>query len=239
MINHRIYGEDFLVDFLRGIWEKVRSIKDEKSFFILFALLIVILSIFYRPFYYSKVLAQKEQQVNTSVKEANFQKREYASPIIDLNTASVEQLQTLPGIGPSKARAIVEYREKQPFSKPEDIMNVSGIGPKTFEKIKDRITVSTVNTVNMANNSPSTIQSTTQNNQSQNGNKNISPEKININTANLEELQKLPGIGPSKAQAIIDYREKVGEFKSIEEIKNVKGIGEKTYEKLKELITIY
>lgn len=239
MINHRIYGEDFLVDFLRGIWEKVRSIKDEKSFFILFALLIVILSIFYRPFYYSKVLAQKEQQVNTSVKEANFQKREYASPIIDLNTASVEQLQTLPGIGPSKARAIVEYREKQPFSKPEDIMNVSGIGPKTFEKIKDRITVSTVNTVNMANNTPSTTQSTTQNNQSQNGNKNISPEKININTANLEELQKLPGIGPSKAQAIIDYREKVGEFKSIEEIKNVKGIGEKTYEKLKELITIY
>ncbi|HOJ95003.1 MAG TPA: helix-hairpin-helix domain-containing protein [Fervidobacterium nodosum] len=62
---------------------------------------------------------------------------------------------------------------------------------------------------------------------------------MNINTANLEELQKLPGIGPSKAQAIIDYREKVGEFKSIEEIKNVKGIGEKTYEKLKELITIY
>lgn len=239
MINHRIYGEDFLVDFLRGIWEKVRSIKDEKSFFILFALLIVILSIFYRPFYYSKVLAQKEQQVNTSVKEANFQKREYASPIIDLNTASVEQLQTLPGIGPSKARAIVEYREKQPFAKLEDLMNVSGIGPKTFEKIKDRITVSTVNTVNMANNTPSTTQSTTQNNQSQNGNKNISPEKININTANLEELQKLPGIGPSKAQAIIDYREKVGKFKSIEEIKNVKGIGEKTYEKLKELITIY
>ncbi len=233
------------MDFLKGIWEKVKGIKNEKSFFILFALLIVILSIFYRPFYYSQVLAQKEQKSNASVSETNFQKREYASPIIDLNTASVEQLQTLPGIGPSKARAIVEYREKKPFSKPEDLMNVSGIGPRTFEKIKDMITVSGVSATNSINDVPNTIQHTTQDKRTQDSNKNIysektiESEKININRANLEELQKLPGIGPSKAQAIVDYREKVGKFKSIEEIKNVKGIGEKTYEKLKELITVY
>ena len=61
---------------------------------------------------------------------------------ININTATAEQLDTLDGIGPSKAEAIVKYRETQgPFLKIEDIMNVSGIGQKTFENIKDNITV--------------------------------------------------------------------------------------------------
>ncbi len=57
---------------------------------------------------------------------------------------------------------------------------------------------------------------------------------ININTAGLEELQSLKGIGPAKAQAIIDYRDKYGGFVSPEEITEVKGIGEGTYQKIKE-----
>ena len=48
----------------------------------------------------------------------------------------------------------------------------------------------------------------------------------------------LPGIGPSKAKAIIQYREEHGTFKKIEDLKSVSGIGEKTFEKLKDLITI-
>ncbi|ASW43986.1 helix-hairpin-helix domain-containing protein [Clostridium isatidis] len=71
------------------------------------------------------------------------------------------------------------------------------------------------------------------------GETNESSEKlININTASLEELTKINGIGETKAKSIIEYREKNGAFKSIEEIKNVKGIGEKTFEKLKDSITI-
>lgn len=62
--------------------------------------------------------------------------------------------------------------------------------------------------------------------------------KININTANSEELQKISGIGPSKAEAIIEYREQNGLFKKIEDITNVTGIGDKTFEKLKDSITI-
>lgn len=62
--------------------------------------------------------------------------------------------------------------------------------------------------------------------------------QVNINTANESELTMLSGIGPSKAQAIIAYREENGPFKTIDEIKNVSGIGEKTFEKLKDSITV-
>ena len=60
---------------------------------------------------------------------------------------------------------------------------------------------------------------------------------ININTANKEELLTIPGIGESKAKAIINYRETKGKFKNIEEIQNVDGIGLKLYEEIKIYIT--
>lgn len=61
---------------------------------------------------------------------------------------------------------------------------------------------------------------------------------ININTADLEQLKEITGIGNIKAQSIIDYREANGGFKSLEELKNVDGIGDKTFEKIKEQITL-
>lgn len=63
-------------------------------------------------------------------------------------------------------------------------------------------------------------------------------EKININTASLAELQKLPRIGPKVAQRIIDYRKEHGKFKKAEEIMKVRGISEKTYKKIKDLIIV-
>ena len=62
--------------------------------------------------------------------------------------------------------------------------------------------------------------------------------KININTANMSELKQITGIGESTANKIIDYRENVGKFKKIEDIKEVKGIGDAKYESLKNKITI-
>ncbi|OLS41781.1 helix-hairpin-helix domain-containing protein [Bacillus sp. MRMR6] len=62
--------------------------------------------------------------------------------------------------------------------------------------------------------------------------------KINLNKADETELQNLPGIGPAKAAAIIEYRETNGSFKAIEDLKNISGIGDKTFEKLKELIDV-
>ncbi|MBQ7136855.1 MAG: helix-hairpin-helix domain-containing protein [Bacilli bacterium] len=62
--------------------------------------------------------------------------------------------------------------------------------------------------------------------------------KISINTASLELLMTLPGIGESKAKSIIEYREEKGIFKSIEDIMNVSGIGESVFEKIKNYITV-
>lgn len=63
-------------------------------------------------------------------------------------------------------------------------------------------------------------------------------DKININTADLTQLQKLSGVGLKKAQDIINYREQNGDFKNIEDLVNVSGIGEKSIEKLKESIRV-
>lgn len=61
--------------------------------------------------------------------------------LININIATKEELMTLPGIGESKALAIIEYRNENPFEKIEDIMNITGIKESAFEKIKDYITV--------------------------------------------------------------------------------------------------
>jgi competence protein ComEA len=66
----------------------------------------------------------------------------------------------------------------------------------------------------------------------------VTTELININTASQSELEILPGIGPTTAQKIIEYREQNGEFVSIEEIINVSGIGPGLYERIKDLITV-
>jgi len=62
--------------------------------------------------------------------------------------------------------------------------------------------------------------------------------KVDINTATTEELQTLDGIGPVTAEKIVKYRNDVGRFKSIDELKNVSGIGEKTFDSLKEYIRV-
>jgi competence protein ComEA len=64
------------------------------------------------------------------------------------------------------------------------------------------------------------------------------PAVVNLNTASSAQIEALPGVGASTAKRIIEYRDKNGGFKKIEELMNVKGIGEKSFLKLKPLITV-
>jgi comEA protein len=64
------------------------------------------------------------------------------------------------------------------------------------------------------------------------------PAMVNINTAGAPELETLPGVGAKTASLIIEYRQKNGPFKKIEELMNVKGFGEKTFLKLKPQLTV-
>jgi competence protein ComEA len=61
--------------------------------------------------------------------------------LVDINNASVSELTTLPGIGPAKAAAIVEQRERAPFKSVADLTRVSGIGERTLEDLRDRVSV--------------------------------------------------------------------------------------------------
>jgi competence protein ComEA len=176
------------------------KIKYFKEFIIIFTLFILI----------STVIFHEKQYNNVNSKEI---KRDYESQIIDLNKADLEQLMSLPGIGTVKAKAIISYRQAHGnFNSIDDLINVTGIGPSTLEKIRDYVTVSKTDEVQV--------------------NMNNELKKININEADEKQLEKLPGIGPTKAKRIIEYREKNGKFKSLDELLNVNGIGPKTLEKI-------
>ena len=90
-------------------------------------------------------------------------------------------------------------------------------------------------------NLPSPVQDGLSNNgdgSNSNGSSPVSASPINLNTASLEELDSLPGIGPAIAGRIIDYRENHGGFKTIEEITEVSGIGQATLAKIKDIVTV-
>lgn len=149
-------------------------------------------------------------------------------PIVNINTASLEELEQLPGIGYTKAMAIVQYRSVMGyFADINEIKEVSGIGESVFAGIRDYITVGNV--------SPRPVEDTSQTSETSEY-----PEEVylDLNTATLSELCKLPGIGTVKAQAIIDYRMENGYFYSVDEIKNVSGIGDKTFENIRDYIYV-
>ena len=77
-----------------------------------------------------------------SLEELLEEEKEAESGLVNLNTASAEELMTLTGVGEAKARAILDYREEHGgFQKPEDLMEIPGIKEGVFQKIKDQITV--------------------------------------------------------------------------------------------------
>lgn len=140
----------------------------------------------------------------------------HARPV-DLNTATVEQLELLPGIGPAKARAIVEYRAQNgPFDAVDALLEVPGIGPATLANIRRQVRVGA---------RPAEISPPAGPLPPASG---PSVRTVDINRADAAELASLPGIGPSKAAAILADRERRGPFPTCHDLTRIAGIGPAT-----------
>jgi competence protein ComEA len=170
---------------------------------------------------------------------------------VDLNSANVDELQDLPGIGPVLAEAIVKER---PFKSFADLERVKGLGKAKIEALNGRVKFGTPETAPAEKAQPSAKAKTTRTERSSQPTSPGTPapesvrarasqpapasstpgKKVNINTASKEALDSLPGIGPVRAQEIIDARP----FKTIDDIKKLKGIKDFEFNKLKDLITV-
>jgi competence protein ComEA len=182
---------------------------------------------------------------------------------VDVNSADLRALETLPGIGPVLAERIIEGR---PYKTVADLEKVKGLSKAKLDAIRADLTFGSATTpakevAKKAKAAKSTTtaeskapQPTTSATLQQTGPKkgkaapvtstgsasgSLTPgQKININTATAEELDRLPGIGPVKAKAIIDYRTQKGDFKAVDDLQKVKGIKAGEFSKLKDWIKV-
>jgi competence protein ComEA len=172
---------------------------------------------------------------------------------VDLNTADLKALEALPGVGPATAKKIMAAR---PFQSVDDLSKIKGMTKTKIAALKDKVTVGAAPfaapvakpapeapaaPTTPAAAIPAPAQPGAAKPQPAAGTKEkqevpkLAPgERININTASLEDLDKLPDVGPVKAKAIIEGRP----YKLPEDIMKVKGIKEGIYNKIKDHITV-
>ncbi|MDY3555161.1 helix-hairpin-helix domain-containing protein [Gemmata sp. JC717] len=174
-----------------------------------------------------------------------------AAAPVDLNAAGEAELVQVPGVGPKMAQAIVLHRQTHgPFRSVEELRNVRGVGAQTLEKVRHRFHAEAV-TVDPPE-PPATITRTSFSSPltpdppplpprpvASTGAKKLQPgdPPIDVNTASPDELQRLPGVGPVMAQAIVSARA-TRPFESVSDLDRVKGIGAKTLDKLRPFVTV-
>lgn len=158
---------------------------------------------------------------------------------IDLNRASRAELRQVPGIGPTLADRIDAHRkERGGFASVEELGQVPGIGAGRLAQLRPWVVVSeppgpdddTLTT-------PVTLVSPSSAPRSSSKKTTDLAGPIDLNRASVEELQKLPGIGPKLSQAIVAERERAP-FGAVEDLRRVRGIGVKTLEKLRPHLTV-
>ncbi|MFO7659895.1 MAG: helix-hairpin-helix domain-containing protein [Candidatus Cloacimonadaceae bacterium] len=196
--------------------------------------------------------AEKAPEEYTSLQQATKQDSIIQ---IDIRTANPDELVLLPGIGEKRAQDIISYRQSKQFSSTEELLNISGIGAKTYLKMKpmllpfgtsgagvteraklaDLQAVSTQSKDTASDFGKQELDGTVKlTNKELKSEKSVSGDMqsiVNLNTATRQELISLTGIGEVKSDAILQYRSQIGSFTSVEQLLEVKGIGPKTLEK--------
>jgi competence protein ComEA len=198
----------------------------------------------------AKVDAMKDQitfkgskSKSSSADTTNTTKKTSSSGKVNVNTADLTTLETLPGVGATTAQRIIDGR---PYHSAADLEKVQGLSKSKVEAMQDQITFGKSH----ASKSTSDKSSSATAQSDKSGSQEMQPtgrstsdtlapgQKININKASAEQLDSLFGIGPVKSQAIVDYRNEHGKFKSIEDIMNVNGIKQGEFDKIKDHITV-
>jgi competence protein ComEA len=142
---------------------------------------------------------------------------------LDPNTAPVGQLRRLPGVGPARAQAIVtERRSGGSFRSPSDMTRVAGIGPRTAEALRPHLAF---------NSNPSMGRSTPHLPHMRD-----SSLPVDVNRAQITELEQITGIGPVLAARIIATRQRLGPFERLEDLLRVPGIGPVVLQRIREQV---
>ena len=137
---------------------------------------------------------------------------------IDPNTASAQELDRLPGIGPALAERIVAARDDTPFRSASDLTRVPGIGPATLARLGPVLALNTRSRPARAGNSTTVPRVS----------RSWDPGRMSV-----EELQRIDGIGPALAKRIVEFRHRNGGIRRLEDLLAVKGIGPATLERMR------
>jgi len=230
--------------------DSILTADEQKILGFLSVTLIVGMLLYYSGF--SAVYAKRNETDKTTLKQATQQDSIIR---IDIRTADKDELILLPGIGEKRAQDIIAYRQSKQFESTEELLNIKGIGAKTFLKMqpmlmqfgtkgagvlsKDKLSVFQTAETTSGDTSaeqgkqgldgttpPLKKEQTTVKTTQQD-----TPSIIRLNSASKLDLMSLNGIGEKKADAILEYRKQIGKFTSVEQLLDVKGIGVKTLEK--------
>jgi competence protein ComEA len=170
---------------------------------------------------------------------------------LDLNRATAQDLDAVPGLGPALAQRIVDYRKAHgPFKQIEDLSEIPGIGPQNLPRLKPYLGLGSPEAVappdwEAAMTGGKSGSGT--HGESRKGQLTVSRGDLQVKTpgrvidpnrASQADLETLPGIGPVLARRIINYRRAHGPYKTIADLRKVSGIGRKKLGKIKPYLTI-
>lgn len=133
---------------------------------------------------------------------------------LDPNRAPEVELRRLPGVGPVRARALLEHRRAAPFRRKDDLLEVRGIGPATLRRIAPHLDLP-----DASGGAPA-------------------GGRVDLNRASRAELEALPGVGPVLAGRILDLRRRGGRFDRVEDLLEVSGIGPARLDDLRPRVTV-